>query len=61
MVFEPALVKIELVQPKVPLLQNGSLALKVRAERKNDFKGPINISLLYTPPGGEPPFGRNEI
>jgi hypothetical protein len=48
---DPALVKIDLVQPKVPLLQTGSLALKVRAERKNDFKGPINISLLYTPPG----------
>ena len=44
-------VKLELVQPKVPLLQAGSLAMKVRAERKNDFKGPINIALLYTPPG----------
>jgi hypothetical protein len=57
-------VKLELVQPKVQLLQNGSLALKVRAERKNDFKGPINIALLYTPPGlgtgGTVPIKENE-
>ncbi len=57
-------VKLELVQPKVPLLQTGSLVLKVRAERKNDFKGPINITLLYTPPGmgtgGTVPIKENE-
>jgi len=44
-------VKISVVQPKVPLLQTGSMNLKVVAERKNDFKGPINIALLYSPPG----------
>jgi len=44
-------VKINLVAPKAPLLQNGSLNLKVVAERKGDFKGPINLSLLYSPPG----------
>jgi hypothetical protein len=57
-------VKLELVPPKAPLLQAGSLALKVRAERKNDFKGPINIALLYTPPGmgtgGTVPIKENE-
>ena len=57
-------VKIDLVQPKVPLLQAGSMALKVRAERRNGFKGPINISLLHTPPGlgtgGEVPMKENE-
>jgi hypothetical protein len=57
-------VKIELVQPKVPLLQTGSLVLKVKAERKNDFKGPINLALLYTPPGlgtgGTVPIKENE-
>ncbi|HEX5177190.1 MAG TPA: hypothetical protein VFV83_09190, partial [Chthoniobacteraceae bacterium] len=50
-VTEPLPVKINLVQPKVPVLQNGSLNLKVVAERQNDFKGPISIALLYTPPG----------
>ena len=44
-------VKIDLVAPKAPLLQNGSLSLKVVAQRKNDFKGPISLSLLYSPPG----------
>ena len=44
-------VKISVVQPKVPLLQTGSMNLKVVAERKGDFKGPINIALLYSPTG----------
>jgi hypothetical protein len=50
-VTEEVPVKIELVQPKVPILQNGGMALKVRAERKNDFKGAISLALLYSPPG----------
>ena len=44
-------VKINLVAPKAPLLQGGSLNLKIAVERKNDFKGPISIALLYAPPG----------
>jgi hypothetical protein len=44
-------VKISLVQPMVPVLQTGSLNLKVVAERKNDFKGAISLALLHTPPG----------
>lgn len=44
-------VKIQLVAPKAPLLQSGSLNLKIVAERKADFKGPLNLSLLYAPPG----------
>ena len=47
----PVPVKISLVPPKVPLLQAGSLNLKVIAERTDDFKGPISLALLYTPPG----------
>lgn len=43
--------KIELHQPTVPLLQNGSIALKIHATRTGDFKGPITLSLLYAPPG----------
>ncbi|MEP6673115.1 MAG: PPC domain-containing protein [Chthoniobacter sp.] len=50
-VTEEIPVKISLVQPKVPLLQTGSMNLKVVAERKNDFKGPITIGLLYSPTG----------
>jgi hypothetical protein len=50
-VTEEIPVKINLVQPKVPILQNGSLNLKVVSERKADFKGAIALALLYTPPG----------
>jgi hypothetical protein len=50
-VTEEIPVKISLVQPKVPLLQTGSMNLKVVAERKGDFKGAITIALLYSPPG----------
>lgn len=42
---------IEIVQPKVPLVQNGQMGLKVRAIRKPDFKAPIAVSLPWNPPG----------
>ncbi len=44
-------VKLHLEQPKVSVLQAGSIGLKVKAERKDDFKGPISLSLLYVPTG----------
>lgn len=65
-VTEEVPVTINAVQSKVPILQNGSMNLKVVAERRNDFKGPIRIEVLYAPPGiGTPgvvtiPDGQNE-
>ena len=59
-------VKINLIQPKVPILRNGSMNLRVTAERTGDFKGAIAIALLYGPPGiGNPgtvqiPEGKDE-
>jgi hypothetical protein len=59
-------VSIECAQPKVPILQSGSMNLKVVAERRKDFKGPIQFQVLYAPPGiGTPgvvtiPEGKNE-
>ena len=44
-------VTINCVQSKVPILQGGSMALKVKVERRNDYKGPIDIAVLYAPPG----------
>ena len=44
-------VTIQCVQSKVPILQSGSMALKVAVERRNDYKGPIDIQVLYAPPG----------
>lgn len=43
--------KLEIVQPKAPIVRNGSMDLKVVATRAPDFKAPISVFLLYNPPG----------
>ena len=43
--------KLELVQPKIPLVQNGQMQLKVVAERKTGFTGSIHLKLPFAPPG----------
>ncbi len=43
--------KIDIVQPKAPLVRNGSMNLKVVATRKEGFKAAIQIFMLYNPPG----------
>ncbi len=50
-VAEEAPFKIQLVEPKVPVAQSGSMNLRVVAARKPDFKGKITLALLYSPPG----------
>ena len=50
-VVNPAPFSIRIVEPKVPLVQNGSMELKVVAERKDGFNGPIAVRTLYDPPG----------
>ncbi len=50
-VTEEAPCTLTLIEPKVPLVQNGSMNLKVEASRRGDFKGPIHISMLYNPAG----------
>jgi len=50
-VAEPAPYKLTIVQPKVPLVQTGSMQLKVTAERAEGFKAPINLAMLFNPPG----------
>ena len=50
-VAEEAPFKLHLVPPKVPLVQTGEMKLKVTAERSGDFKGPINLRMLFNPPG----------
>ena len=39
------------MQPKAPLVRNGSLNLKVVAKRAEGFTAPISLRLLYNPPG----------
>ncbi|HND54627.1 MAG TPA: PPC domain-containing protein, partial [Pirellulaceae bacterium] len=59
--------KIDIVQPKAPLVRNGSMDLKIVATRAPDFKAPISVFLLYNPPGiGSSgsvaiPEGQNEV
>ncbi|HEY1192320.1 MAG TPA: PPC domain-containing protein, partial [Gemmata sp.] len=50
-VGEAAPYSIEVVEPKAPLVQNGSANLRVVAKRAAGFKGPITVFPLWTPPG----------
>lgn len=50
-VTEPVPFKISIVEPKVPLVQNGSMNLKVVVERAADFKAPITLLFPFNPPG----------
>src|SRR5207248_5420272 len=50
-VTEPAPFTVEVVEPKVPLVQNGSYNLRVVAKRAEGFKGAITVFPLWTPPG----------
>jgi hypothetical protein len=50
-VSQEAPFKLRLVEPKAPIAQSGTMTLKVIAERKPNFKGPITLAMLYAPPG----------
>ncbi|MAE65129.1 MAG: peptidase, partial [Phycisphaeraceae bacterium] len=50
-VTEAAPFSIELVPPTVPLVQNGSMNLKVVAHRREGFDNPITVRMLWKPPG----------
>jgi len=43
--------KVTIVEPKVPLVQNGSMNLKIVAERKAGFTAPITVLPLLNIPG----------
>lgn len=38
-------------QPKVPIVRNGTMKLKVRAHRKEGYDKPIIVRMLWKPPG----------
>ncbi len=42
---------LEILKPTVPLVQSGNMDLKVVAKRKEGFKAPINVRMLWNPPG----------
>ena len=51
---------IEVIQPQVPLVTNGSATLVVKAKRKEGYKEPIRLRVLYSP-GGVSASGSTEI
>ena len=55
-VTEPVPFHVEIVPPKVPLVQNGNMELKVTATRDGGFKGAITLRMLYNPPGVSSPY-----
>lgn len=50
-VTEPVPFSIRVVEPKVPLVRDGAMGLKVVAERRDGFKAPIVVTPLFNPPG----------
>ena len=50
-VTEKAPFTIEIVQPQVPIVRNGSMQLFVEATRDEGFNEPISVSMLYNPNG----------
>ncbi|MCU0959945.1 MAG: pre-peptidase C-terminal domain-containing protein [Pirellulaceae bacterium] len=50
-VTQEAPFEIEVVPPRVPIVRDGSMQLKVRARRQEGFQEPIALQLLYHPPG----------
>ncbi|MGC1274461.1 MAG: PPC domain-containing protein [Planctomycetaceae bacterium] len=58
---------IEIVEPKVPLVRNGSMGLKIIAKRDEGFTKPIKVEFPFRPPGlgtlpaVEIPEGQNEV
>lgn len=63
---EEAPYSLEIVKPAVPLVAGGVLDLKVVSKRKEGFKAPIRVFMIWKPPGvsilGEQtiPEGQNE-
>ena len=48
---EEAPYSLEIVKPTVPLVANGLLDLKVVSKRKEGFKAPIRVFMIWKPPG----------
>jgi hypothetical protein len=50
-VVDQAPFSVRIQEPKIPLLQSGSMDLKVAVERQEGYKEPIRFSLTHLPPG----------
>ena len=43
--------RVTVVEPKVPVVQNGEMELKVLVERDPGFEEPVTVRMLWNPPG----------
>jgi hypothetical protein len=50
-VVNPLNAEIEVEQPKAPAIRGCQFGLKVKVKRSGEFKGPVNVALLYAPNG----------
>lgn len=50
-VVDEAPYKLELETPAVPIVKNGTMQLKVKAQRKEGYKEAITLRFLWNPPG----------
>jgi hypothetical protein len=50
-VTQEAPFSLHVEQPKVPMVQNGTMDLKVSVQRKADFKGAVSLRFLFSPLG----------
>lgn len=48
---EPVPFKINIVEPKVPIVRRGMMELPIHVERTGDFKGDVHVRMLWVPPG----------
>lgn len=50
-VVDPAPIRLEVERPAAPLVQRGSMDLRVRIERLDGFTGPVKLGFPFKPPG----------
>ena len=50
-VVKEAPFRLRIVEPKVPLVQAGPMALEIAVERKPGFDEPIEVGMVWNPPG----------
>ena len=50
-VTKPVPFKLRIVEPRVPLVQSGSMPLEIVAERDPGFDQPIELNMVWNPPG----------
>lgn len=50
-VCEAAPYSLHIEEPKAPLVSFGALDLNIVAERRDGFDGPINVKMMWNPPG----------